>query len=223
MPKASKFVPVTPLCEVKSVTKKDAKELRRQGYRVRLLGPEAGFSSTTSIIKAIRGATTITGTGKLTLFDSLDRRTGIARRRGGAAYSSRGGGGGGSGFGGTGFGGGGFSFGGGGSGTVTPASERRFLALILIDIEKQKEILEKQASEIRTRMRQLPEDDDTQEVTEEPVKKPIFNEYLNEDYMADALFEVYEQYRSQNLFCRDFKPILDFGDASPCSRARLLV
>ena len=207
VPKASKFVPVTPLCEVKSVTKKEAKELRRQGYRVRLLGPEAGFSSTTSIIKAIRGATTITGTGKLTLFDSLDRRTGIARRRGGAAYSSRGGGGGGSGFGGTGFGGGGFSFGGGGSGTVTPASERRFLALILIDIEKQKEILEKQASEIRTRMRQLPEDDDTQEVTEEPVKKSIFNEYINEDYMADALFEVYEQYRSQNLFCRDFKPI----------------
>lgn len=25
--------------------------------------------------------------------------------------------------------------------------------------------------------------------------------------MADALFEVYEQYRSQNLFCRGFKPI----------------
>lgn len=216
VPKISKFVPAAPkFFEVQAITKKEAKELRRLGYQVRLLGPETNFTSATSIIKAVRGVTTITGTGKLTLFDSVGRKSSTTRRKGGTArrgsgvaYSSKGGGGG------SGpididFGTSGISFGGGGSGGGTPTSERRFLALILIDIEKQKAILDKQASEIRIRMRQLPEDDDDTNMDEsvETDSRPVFNEYINENYMADALFEVYEHYRSKNLFNKDFKPI----------------
>ena len=209
MSKVSKFAPVTSSSfEVKSVTKKEAKDLRRQGYQVRLLGPASEFDSTTSVIRAVRGKATVTGTGRLTLFDSAARgAAGIARHRGGAAYSGIGGGG--SGFGGFGAGGGGLSVGGGGSGGGTPTSERRFLALILIDIEKQKAILEKEVSEIRKRMRQLPEDhnDEGQEDELEQDGKSVFNKYIDENHMADALFEVYEQYRSNNLFNKDFKPI----------------
>lgn len=115
MSNISRFVPVTrKFFEVKAVTKKEAKELRRQGFSVQLLGPTSEFDSTTSILKAIRRAANKTGSGKTNLSGRAGRSGRSGGRRSGVAYSSIGGGCG-SGFGGGGPSGIGFPFGGGGS------------------------------------------------------------------------------------------------------------
>jgi len=197
--------------EIKSVTEKEAKELRLQGFQVHLLGPVENFNSYSSIINAVKRNTTLKGFRRQRIIDTICRRGGITRRGKSIASGSRGGG---IGAGGGGVGsGGGFGCGGGGGkptggdDPVPPMSERRFLAFILIRIKEQQENLNRLASEVRTHIHQLPEEDWEEEETVNPSCKSVFNEYIKEDHMADALFEVYEHYRKNNLFNKELKPI----------------
>ena len=217
VPKASKYFPTTPrFLEVKALTKKEAKAMRRQGYKLQLLGAVSSFDCSASIIRAVKGATVVTGTGKIALFDSVARKGRVSRRGGGGHRCQAGGGGGGGHYGGDGLGGGlGFGGGGGGFGPYSPATERRFLYVVLKVIEEQekkldeqKAILEDQASKVRQRIRELPEEEEGGlDEPEKLFKKRVFHADVDNGHMANALYLVYEHYKKNNKFNNEFKII----------------
>lgn len=88
-----------------------------------------------------------------------------------------------------------------------PTSERKFLVIVKNRLEKQKKEVEKQILEICARLRQLPGDDEGIKDKSEKKSKRLFKKGIDEDEMADALYEVYAGCRSKNLFNADFKPI----------------
>ena len=200
--------------EVREMTKSNVKKLRSLGYHVQVLGTAVNFNETSSIIRAVKVNTRFTASGNLSLVDSIARKTGITRRRGGSVRyrGSRGGCGGFPG----GSGGGHFHAGGGGSGSYNRDSEKKFLVLILSDNEKKREELmsvlerlDEQDRKIRKRLHEITTDDD--EVIEPDPKKKVFRSDIKDSMMADAMYEVYEKTLGDNEEARkknySFKPI----------------
>ena len=199
--------------EVREMTKSNVKKLRSLGYHVQVLGTAVNFNETSSIIRAVKVNTRFTASGNLSLVDSIARKTGITRRRGGSVRyrGSRGGCGGFPG----GIGGGHFHAG-GGSGSYNRDSEKIFLVLILSDNEKKREELmsvlerlDEQDRKIRKRLHEITTDDD--EVIEPDPKKKVFRSDIKDSMMADAMYEVYEKTLGDNEEARkknySFKPI----------------
>lgn len=216
VPKTSNCFSTTPcILEVKSLTKKEAKTMRNQGYKLQLLGAVSSFCSSASVIRAVKGAAIITGAGKIAVFDRVTRKARAYRRGHGSPRRKAGGGGGGRCHGGNdpenefGFGGS------GGNGSYNPATERRFLYIVLKGIEEQekkldeqKAILEDQASKVRQRLRELPEEEDGGlDEPEKLFKKHVFHVDIDNGYMANALYLVYEHYKKNNKFNNEFKII----------------
>ena len=180
--------------EVREMTKSNVIKLRSFGYKVLVLSKAADFNETSSIIRAVKGNTQFKVAGFLSLMDSVARKTGVTRRRGGSVRYLGGRGG----FSG-GIGGGHFHIGGGGGGRYSREPEKKFLVLILSDNEKKREELksilkrlDEEDRKIRKRLHDIIADNDNG-VTEPNPKKKVFRRDIKDNMMASAMHEVYEK------------------------------